>query len=39
MMQHLSTMSFFDASKIPDQLTYLNGLRVLQDEGLKGLLA
>ncbi len=39
MMQHLSTMSFFDPSKIPDRLTYLNGLRVLQDEGLKELLA
>jgi circadian clock protein KaiC len=39
MMQHLSIMSFFDISKIPDRLTYLNGLRVLHDEGLKGLLA
>jgi circadian clock protein KaiC len=38
MMQHLSAMSFFDASKIPDHLTYFNGLRVLHDEGLKGLL-
>src|SRR3978361_1526132 len=35
MMQHLSTMSFFDISKIPDHLTYLNGLRLLHDEGLK----
>ena len=39
MMQHLSVMSFFDISKVPDQLTYLNGLQVLHDEGLKGLLA
>jgi circadian clock protein KaiC len=39
MMQHLGVMTFFDASKIPDQLTYLNGLGVLQSEGLKGLLA
>jgi circadian clock protein KaiC len=38
MMQHLSGMSFFDRSKIPDQLAYLNGLRVLHDHGLKGLL-
>ena len=38
MMQHLSVMAFFDASKIPDQITYLNGLRVLHDDGLKGLL-
>src|ERR1700709_1519848 len=39
MMQHLSIMSFFDISKIPDQLTYFNCLQVLHDEGLKGLLA
>ena len=39
MMQHLSVMTFFDDTKIPDQLTYLNGLRTLHDEGLKGLLA
>ena len=38
MMQHLGSMSFFDMTKIPDQLSYLNGLRVLRDEGLKGLL-
>src|SRR3954469_5841842 len=39
MMQHLSVMTFFDGSKIPDQLTYLNGLSVLQSDGLNGLLA
>jgi circadian clock protein KaiC len=39
MMQHLSIMTFFDGSKIPDQLAYLNGLSVLHDDGLKGLLA
>ena len=39
MMQHLGAMSFFDASAIPDRLAYLNGLKVLHDEGLKGLLA
>jgi len=38
LMQHLGIMTFFDASRIPDQISYLNGLRVLQDEGLKGLL-
>lgn len=37
MMQHLRVMTFFDASKIPDQLIYLNGLSVLHDNGLKGL--
>ena len=39
MMQHLSIMSFFDSSKIPDRIAYLNGLRVLHDDGLKGLLS
>ena len=39
MMQHLGTMTFFDASKIPDQITYLNGLSVLHESGLKGLVA
>jgi circadian clock protein KaiC len=38
MMQHLGIMSFFDMTKVPDQLAYLNGLRVLHDQGLKGLL-
>jgi circadian clock protein KaiC len=38
MMQHLSIMSFFDSAKVPDQVAYLNGLRVLHDDGLKGLL-
>lgn len=39
MMQHLSVMGFFDQSKIPDQLTYLNGLSILEADGLKGLVA
>lgn len=39
MMQHLGTMSFFDASAIPDRLRYLNGLRVLREDGLRGLVA
>ena len=38
MMQHLGVMTFFDESKIPDQLTYLNGLGILETEGLRGLL-
>ncbi|MDR3533507.1 MAG: ATPase domain-containing protein [Rhodopila sp.] len=38
MMQHLSIMSFFDSSKIPDQLAYLNGLGELHANGLPGLL-
>ncbi len=36
MMQHLSVMKFFDASKIPDQLSYLNGLAALHETGLRG---
>ncbi len=39
MMQHLSVMTFFDLSKVPDQLSYLNGLDMLHESGLKGLLA
>jgi circadian clock protein KaiC len=39
MIQHLGAMSFFDASKIPDQLQYINGLGALHDSGLKGLVA
>jgi circadian clock protein KaiC len=38
MMQHLGGMSFFDASKIPDQLTYISGFGVLRKDGPKGLL-
>ena len=39
MMLHLGVMSFFDETVIPDRLAYFNGLQVLHDEGLKGLLA
>ncbi len=35
-MQHMSGMSFFDASKIPDQLTYLNGFGTLRETGYRG---
>lgn len=38
MMQHLGAMSFFDSFRIPDQLSYINGLRVLHEDGLKALL-
>jgi circadian clock protein KaiC len=37
MMQHLGAMAFYDASKIPDQLSYINGLGALHESGLKGL--
>ena len=39
MLQHLGVMTFFDASQIPDQIAYLNGLSILQSDGLDGLLA
>jgi len=37
MMQHLGGMSFFDMSKIPDQVTYLNGFGTLREGGYTGL--
>ena len=39
MMQHLGVMTFFDASKIPDQISYINGLSTLHESGLKGLVS
>jgi circadian clock protein KaiC len=36
MMQHMQTMSFFDLTCIPDGLYYVNGFRVLEEDGLKG---
>src|SRR6201994_2486921 len=36
MLQHLSVMTFFDASQIPDQVASLNGLSILQSDGLAG---
>ena len=38
LIQHLEIMSFFDGTKIPEFLSYLNGLPVLHQDGLKGLL-
>jgi circadian clock protein KaiC len=38
MVQFIGRMSFFDESKIPDQLSYFSGFRVLREEGLAGLL-
>ena len=37
MMQHLESMSFFDASKIPDQVSYLNGFGILREGGYPAL--
>ncbi len=36
MMQHMQVMSFFDPTCIPDGLYYVNGFRVLEENGLKG---
>jgi circadian clock protein KaiC len=37
MLQHLSNMSFFDITKIPDQIKYLNGYGTLAEHGYDGL--
>jgi circadian clock protein KaiC len=37
MMLHLGSMSFFNASKVPDKITYLNGFGTLREEGYRGL--
>lgn len=37
MMTHLRTMRFFDEALIPDQVAYISGYKVLEDDGLKGL--
>jgi len=37
MMLHLGTMSFFDTALIPDNLTYLNGLGTLTQDGYPAL--
>lgn len=39
MLVHLSTMSFFDASRLPEQIAYLSGLDVLDSDGLRGLVS
>jgi len=36
MLQHMQTMSFFDPASIPVGLYYVNGFRVLEEEGIKG---
>ncbi len=37
MMQHLGSMSFFDVTKIPDKIKYLNGFSILRAHGYEGL--
>ena len=36
MMQHMQTMSFFEPALIPDGVYYVNGFRVLEEDGVKG---
>jgi circadian clock protein KaiC len=38
LLQHLQGLTFFDASAIPDRLTYVSGFRSLEDGGLQELL-
>jgi circadian clock protein KaiC len=38
LLQHLQDLTFFDADAIPDRLTYVSGFRVLEEEGLKGMM-
>jgi circadian clock protein KaiC len=38
MLLHLGTLRFFDASRLPDQVSYVSGLGTLEGEGLPGLL-
>lgn len=36
MLQHLQPMSFYKEEAIPDRLYYVSGFRILESEGLKG---
>jgi circadian clock protein KaiC len=36
MMDHMRAMSFFEPASIPDGVYYINGFRVLEEDGLKG---
>ena len=38
LLQHLQGLTFFDPEAIPERLTYVSGFRVLEDEGLKGMM-
>jgi circadian clock protein KaiC len=39
MIQHLSTLSFFDVAAFPDHLAYISAFHDLESGGLKGLMA
>ncbi|HYZ42409.1 MAG TPA: ATPase domain-containing protein [Stellaceae bacterium] len=36
MMQHMQAMSFFERSCIPDGIYYVNGFRVIEEDGING---
>ncbi|MFC4309437.1 RAD55 family ATPase [Steroidobacter flavus] len=38
MLQHLEQMSFYDARMIPKQVYYISAFRVLEENGLKGMM-
>lgn len=38
MLQHLEQMSFFDAQLIPKQIYYVSAFRILEENGLKGMM-
>ena len=38
MIQHLSTLSFFDVKAFPDRLAYISAFHELESAGLKGLM-
>jgi circadian clock protein KaiC len=38
LLQHMQELEFFDADAIPERLTYVSGFRVLEEEGLKGMM-
>ena len=38
MMQHMQMMRFFEPARIPDAIYYANAFRILEEDGLKGLM-
>jgi circadian clock protein KaiC len=38
MVQYIGGMSFFDHSRLPDQMSYVSGFKVMRDDGLSALL-
>jgi circadian clock protein KaiC len=38
LLQHLQDLTFFEPDAIPERLTYVSGYRVLENEGLKGMM-